>query len=62
MSTKPNAPTMNSHSALKVNGTKMRLVLCDGSVTSNKKLCKFRPLEVLMHKICSLDGETVNVY
>jgi hypothetical protein len=37
MYVKPNAPTMNSHSALKVNGTKMRLELSEGSVIYIKK-------------------------
>jgi len=32
MSIKLDAPAMNSHSALKANGTKMRLVLSEGSV------------------------------
>jgi hypothetical protein len=61
MITKPNAPTTNSHSALKVNGTKMRLVLSEGSVII-KKNCNFRPLKVTTCKMCSLEGEMVNVY
>jgi hypothetical protein len=62
MSIKPSAPTTNRHSALKVKGTKMRLVLIEGSVIPQKKKCNFRPFEITMCKICSLDAETVNVY
>jgi len=61
MSVKPDAPTTNRHTALKVNGAKMRLVLSKDSVIP-KKLCNFRPLEVTIKKMCSLDGEMVKVY